>query len=60
MNGTPAQQIPQANGQTSSQTDDQTVSSLPQETIDFAGKVFNLARHGEDELLGAYMEAGSL
>ncbi|KAL5532812.1 hypothetical protein ACEPAF_4586 [Sanghuangporus sanghuang] len=35
-----------------------SVSDLPQETLDFAAKVFNLARNGEDELLGAYVDAG--
>ena len=51
MNGASA---PQTNGHTNSQT----TASLPEETIDFAGKVFNLARQGGDELLGAYLEAG--
>ncbi|THH03420.1 hypothetical protein EW145_g6265 [Phellinidium pouzarii] len=35
-----------------------SASSLPQETLDFAGKVFNLAREGGDELLSAYVGAG--
>ncbi|EJD02236.1 ankyrin [Fomitiporia mediterranea MF3/22] len=39
-------------------TSDHIVSSLPQETLDFAGKVFNLARSGGDELLSAYLDAG--
>ena len=44
--------------QTNGRTNGQTTASLPQETIDFAGKVFNLARQGGDELLGTYLEAG--
>ena len=35
-----------------------SVSSLPQETLDFAAKVFNLARNGGDELLSLYLNAG--
>lgn len=35
-----------------------SVADLPQETLDFAAKVFNLARNGDDELLGAYIDSG--
>ncbi|KAI5120475.1 hypothetical protein M0805_006495 [Coniferiporia weirii] len=35
-----------------------SVSTLPQDTLDFAAKVFNLAREGGDGLLGAYIDAG--
>lgn len=35
-----------------------TVESLPQETLDFAAKCFNLARAGGDEILKIYLDAG--
>lgn len=35
-----------------------TVSELPQETLDFAAKCFDLARSGGDELLKIYLDAG--
>ena len=35
-----------------------SVASLPPETIEFAGRMFNLAREGEDDLLRAYLDAG--
>lgn len=51
MNGASSQQ-------TYSDANGKNVTNLPQKTLDFAGKVFNLARHGGDELLGAYLQAG--
>ncbi|EJD40160.1 ankyrin [Auricularia subglabra TFB-10046 SS5] len=35
-----------------------TVNELPQETLDFASKMFDLARNGETEQLEAYLDAG--
>ena len=35
-----------------------SASDLPQDTLNFAAKMFDLARNGEDELLGAYLDAG--
>lgn len=51
-------QSPPVNGVSAYLDSNISVSSLPQETIDFAGKVFNLARNGGDELLSAYLNAG--
>lgn len=34
------------------------VSELPQETLDFAAKCFDLARTGGDEMLKIYLNAG--
>ena len=35
-----------------------SVSGLPLDTLDFAARMFNLARNGEDGMLGAYLDAG--
>ena len=51
-------QSPPVNGVSAYLDSNISVSSLPQETIDFARKVFNLARNGGDELLSAYLNAG--
>lgn len=34
------------------------VSELPPETLDFAAKVFEFARDGQDEILSLYLNAG--
>ncbi|KAL5511312.1 hypothetical protein ACEPAH_4528 [Sanghuangporus vaninii] len=53
-----ALESPKAPSDSSQKERKPSVSDLPQETLDFASKVFNLARNGEDELLGAYVDAG--
>lgn len=35
-----------------------TVSELPAETLDFAARVFDLARAGDEQTLRAYLDAG--
>ena len=35
-----------------------TVSELPQETLNFAAKVFDLARSGDEKMMHAYLNAG--
>lgn len=35
-----------------------SVADLPQETLDFAAKCFDLARNGSDDILKLYLDAG--
>jgi hypothetical protein len=64
-NGSALQEQP-VNGNTSNTastsnaqgTGGRTVSELPPETLDFAAKVFDLARNGDEQTLRVYLEAG--
>jgi len=39
-------------------TKDERVTTLPDETLEFAARMFDLARHGDTETLKAYLDAG--
>ena len=57
----PPQALSTTNGSApTAQTDGQSQSekTLPPEAIEFAGKCFDLARKGTDDLLGPYLDAG--